>query len=432
MPSDTQSVDRNKIHVDKIHELNRRFANTLRKIQETWTIISDNIAFYFDNVTNLKFDPILSQLQTLSKDGLPDEHIVIIKGMIKDILNLIRFKYISSDVLDNYFEEGQYDEDEVNQYANTFNISRFQNDNFLKTQWFATAKIFGEIESFLNLAKEEILTCTNNCEIENSGSRIGNSIMYYISAVKIFILKIDHEINFYENYHWSRNFNLWSWLSWTTRSGYGYNSSKEKWKSIKREIVEPMLTTPSQMMRKYIDGYSKIENILKRITNRDYAVEEGINDKINFTIIKQVNGVNVQEDITVSLGYIIVDSYKSLLKAINDKFTELNIPLKITHNQETVRSWDYRLGFVFYSENKFYIKKDSSLTVLMGFEDVDYDCRYNVDKQGYYISGPTISDDTLKKLIKARKSGKLVNIYDSFRNTFVKFGAGRSIISRNT
>ena len=406
MSSGNANNDCKRIEQAKIRELNSRFADTLVDIQSTWDILSRTIDQYSENNIYPKFTNILEELNLLAHNGLVDEHVHIVKAKIKEVMDIIRFKYISSDKLDEYFESNQFDQTTVDDYKREFDTTIFHNDEYLQTQWFDTAKIFSIIADKLNLAKNTINDCIRFSDNLTIGSRIGDAIMYYITAVKLYIIKIEREIKFYETHGWTH---VASWFSWMFRSGNGYNSTRKKWIEIKDEIVKDMLYTPDNMLKNFTKAYRQFEINLTRIDNRDYAIEDRINDLINVKINDEL--------LSYRFGNIHVKGCKSIVEQINQLITGISL----VHDDV----------FIFKSKKPFTIEKDSTLTVLLGFDDVTHTSKFDTNTECFYIAGTRILDnENLHEQILERKNGKLICIFNRLKNTFVTFGMGRHLISK--
>ena len=327
----------------KIRQLNSRFANTLVNIQNCFGFLKIKIDEYLKQNLKSKFIDIIEELHSFSQDGLPDEHVGSITNNIEEVIDIIRYKFIPSNKLHEFFEPTEYNETEVINFNREIDTSIYNKDEYIKTQWFDTAKIFSIIKEKLDLAKK---TVADNSDDYRNGKRIADAIMYYITAIKLFIIKIDDEINFYETH---TGYHIPSWFSWMLRSGHGYDSTKKLWIIIKNEIVRGMLYTPNNMLRNYEITCRELKNILIRFENVDYAIERDINDLIRFTINN--------EDRTFKTGKIHVRNCLSIVNRVNQSI----IGVTLSHDDGY---------FTFRSPEYFTINRGSTLTVLLGFEDV--------------------------------------------------------------
>lgn len=387
----------------KIRQLNSRFANTLVNIQNTCNFLKIKIDKYCEENAYPKFNDILEELESLSVDGLPDEHVRSIKNKLEELIEIIRFKFISSNKMNEYFESSEYEEIDVLNFNNEIDISKYNNDEYIKTQWFDTAKIFSIIKEKLDLAEK---TVTDNSDDYKYGKRIADALMYYITAINLFIIKIEDEINFYETH---TGYHIPSWFSWMFRSCHGYDSTRKLWITIKNEIVKGMLYTPNNMLKNYEKTCKELKNILIRFDNRDYAVERYINDLIKFSINNK--------DISFRTGNIHVRNCQSIVNSVNQTIID---NIRLYHNGY----------FTFKSSEYFIIKQDSTLTVLLGFEDVTHESVQSGTNEYYVIGTKYIDNNELQKIVSERKSGKLINIFNRLKTNFVRFGMGKNLISK--
>ena len=393
--------------VAKINQLNSRFANTLVDIQKTYNELTGKIKEYCERNVDPKFIDIKEELYSLSNDGLSDEHVPSIKNKLEEIIDILRYKFITSNEVHEYFSSSEYNKEDVLNFNNEIDISRYNNDQYIKTQWFDTAKIFSIIKQKLDLAKKTVVD--NSDDDYKIGKRIADALVYYITAINLFIIKIEDEIKFYETH---TGYHIPSWFSWMSRSCHGYDSTKKLWIIIKNGIVKEMLYTPNNMLKNYKKTCDELKNILIRFANRDYAVESDINDLIKFKIDNK--------DISFRTGKIYVENCQSIVDRVNQTITN-NIRIYLNSSG----------NFTFKSSKYFIIKQDSTLTVLLGFEDVDHESVYISETNEYYVSGTKeFNDNELHQTINARKSGKLINIYSRVNTNCVRFGLGKTLISK--
>ena len=427
--SSNDDVNISELHEKKVRELNSRFSSTLAEIQECYDFIAvktDSINSFSKNTVKL-FEistDILEELNSLSRNAEECLHMNSILENLEKVENLISSRYISS----KFYEEiksnsGKPDEFtlKTDEFILKTKSSDYNTDKYLDSGFFSPAPIFNEINSYLKLASKTM----NDCFTDGS-SRIGDVLDYYRIALELYEFKIIKEIGFYEgtNTTFLQNVRRWTFgfFSWISRSGNGYKETVKKWRYILINIVTPMKQLPKNLMSNYESSYSKTKIVIEKLRNRDYAISSEICDKIIF----KKEGVTTP----ISIGNVAMFQFSDLISPIEKAIKHLDIHCVYNRSLSSEEKWNDINGIIFYSDKPFSIEQNSTLRVYLKMGDVKMESVFSKKKKKYFISSEVsvLDGNELLKEILGRKSHRLVNQTNNFRNVCVAMGLGKNII----
>lgn len=421
--SSSNDVNTSELHEKKVRELNSRFSSTLAEIQKCYDFIdvkTNSINSFSKNTVKL-YDissNILEDLNSLSKDGEECLHMDNILRNLEKVKNLISSRYISSKI----HKEMNLSSGKTDSFIQKVKSSDYNKDEYLDSGFFSTAPIFAKIDYYLKLASSTM----NNC-VTDGTSRIGDVLDYYLIALELYELKIIKEIGFYEgtNTTFLQNVRRWTlgFFSWMSRSGNGYSETAKKWRYILDNIVRPMKIPPNNLMSNYKSSYEKTVSVLEKLKNRDYAVSSGICDKIVF---KKENTVS-----PVCIGNVSMIQFSDLIGPIENAIKDLDIHCVYNKTLKREEKWNDINGIIFYSDKPFSIEQNSTLRVYLRTLDVRMESQFSEKKNKYFISssmGVLDGKDLLNEIF-TKKSNRLVNQTNNFKNVCVMMGLGKDIIA---